>query len=535
MKCFRWFVRGKVEARVIAGLLSVVINCLLLVGCSGQVVDLTPVHVESAGDRAGEAVAENLTRRYSDKRANCGSTTSPAFLCTGVMLRVTKTSNNYDPWDHSEFSSTTDAVSFSYLRDDSNFFATPWRGANGFIFFPVLATPTDKYKLEVKCYFPLDGATFYRNAAGQFGCRDSIVTYPFPEVSKPCREQGIVTAEQWLEHFQNPDGKRRPNAYSCSFMVTSNLNAEAVRAFNEAIRVRAALISQTAFGEHNEFRIKAWPESDPKKIPIEAFFYVKGGVENAKIDQRKYFDRTGGVVVPIIHITLPDVYTGKATFEYLTSDQAVLPPLPDPDKIKPSVPKAYDAAGEHIRISDIYKDEGLDVEIPHYPDMAADHRLTVRWNGRVSYNSSSDEVGAPPGKRIVKVPRLEVMDNIGSTVEISYAVRETPGGVSLESERLTLHIDPQALNLPAPTIAGNSVSVRVVGPVGYQVRVRWSGSITRDTAWQNVDSNAGNVFLIPQGWFDENRGREVLINYSVGRTNGSEQMMFSHVLRLAVP
>ncbi|MHC8345824.1 hypothetical protein [Pseudomonas sp. RT6P73] len=480
-------------------------------------------------------MAENLTRRYNDKRANCGSATSPAFLCTGVMLRITKTSNNYDPWDHSDFSRTTDAVSFSYLRIDSNFSSTPWGRGNGFIFFPVLATPADRSKFEIKCYYPLDGATFYRTAAGQFGCRDSVITYPFPEASKPCREQGIITAEQWLAHYQKPSGSVRPNAYSCSFMVTSDLNAEAVTAFNEGIRLRAELIPQKAFIEHNEFRIKAWPETDPSKLPIEAFFYIGGGVDNAKIDQKKFFDRTGGLVSPIIRLTLPASYTGKSAFQYFPSDQAVLPEVPDPDRPKPSVPKAYDSAGEHLRISDIYNDDGLDVEVPHYPGMAATNTFMVRWNGRVRYNSSIVEVGTPPGKRTVRIPRLEVLDNIGLSVKVNYTVKEVPGGATLESEELTLHIDPQTLILPAPTISGNTVTVNFAGQTGYQVRVRWTGSITRNTEWQDVNPNVANIFAITQNWRDENRGRTVLINYSVKRTTGVSPLMFSHVLRLAIP
>jgi hypothetical protein len=56
-----------------------------------------------------------------------------------------------------------------------------------------------------------------------------------------------------------------------------------------------------------------------------AFFYISGGVANAKIDQRKYFDRTGGQVIPVIRLTLPANAQADATFEYFTGDQAVFP------------------------------------------------------------------------------------------------------------------------------------------------------------------------------------------------------------------
>lgn len=316
--------------------------------------------------------------------------------------------------------------------------------------------------------------------------------------------------------------------HSCAFMVESDLGAEAVSAFNQAIRVRS-LIPTVAFGDHNELRIKAWPENQPGVLPIQAFFYLGAGLANARIDQQKYYDRTGGMVVPIIRLTLPNTPSEDATFVYDVADQAVLPS----HKLRPGVPKTYNAAGDHLKMSDIYTDAHVDVEVPHYTGMHATDTIRVRWQGRVNYNSGVIEVGDPPGKRLIPIPRLEVVDNIGRSVEVGYSVKEKGVGETIESARLTLHIDPQAVHpLPAPSYSNSKVSVNYGGETGYTVRVRWVGVTTHDTESQDVTSGQANVFDIPSAWVSENSGKPVLINYSIVRKNSNEQRMFSQVLRV---
>jgi hypothetical protein len=119
----------------------------VLFGCATQLPSPPPdIQSSSSYERSGEETARKLTTAYHNTAANCGTPTTPAFLCSGVTLRITKTSNNYDPWDHSDFSRKTDAVSFSYLRADTKFVRTPWYGVNGLIFYPYLNAPAGKNK-----------------------------------------------------------------------------------------------------------------------------------------------------------------------------------------------------------------------------------------------------------------------------------------------------------------------------------------------------------------------------------------------------
>lgn len=501
-----------------------------LFSCAAH-LPLPPPNIQESNilEDYGESTARNLTEAYLNTATNCGTPTSPAFLCSGVTLRVTKTSPNYDPWDHSDFSRTTGAVSFSYLRADAKFPRMSWYGVNGLIFYPYLNAPAEKTQPEIVCFFPLDGDTFYRNAATQYGCRDSILPPRVFSDSIPCREQHITTAEQWVNHYRLENTYK--TAHSCSFLVTKDLGTEAVQAFNEAIRV-SKVIPTEAFQDHNELRIKTWPEGNPGVLPIQAFFYMDDGLGNARIDQRKYYDRTNGLVVPIIRMTLPGSASQNATFTYNAADQAV---LPSDKKIKPGIPKAYNTEGDRLRMSDIFYDTHLYVEIPHYQGMHATDTIRVRWQGRVNHNSEIITVGDPPGERLIAIPRMEVIDNIGRTVVVGYSVKATGNGETVESERLSLNIDPQAVHpLTAPIYSASKVTVGYIGQTGYSVVVRWTGVANHDTEAQNVNAGQTNVFNIPAAWISENRGKTVFINYSILRNNGGEQRMFSEVLRVEV-
>lgn len=49
--------------------------------------------VEAAGD-----VAHRLQDRYDDHRKDCGNKQSPAYLCSGLLIRSTKYSDSYFSW-----------------------------------------------------------------------------------------------------------------------------------------------------------------------------------------------------------------------------------------------------------------------------------------------------------------------------------------------------------------------------------------------------------------------------------------------------
>lgn len=485
----------------------------------------------------GDETAAALTRNYHNTAVNCGSATTPAFLCSGVVARTTN-SGNFDPWGHSEFSRSTGAVSFAYLRADAKFGGAPWgnnQARHGYIFFPNFQAPKGKLSPSIICYFPYDGATLYRSKPGARGCRDSITQFVYPQ-SKPCNEQNIFTAKAWLAHFRKVS---YGNPYSCSLMVNDALNEQAVANFNAGIQVRKNVELEVGgpnfnFKDHNELRIAAWPENNPSSLPIQAFFWITGSedLERSRTDQKKYHERTNGLFVPIVRVTLPSTPQSHFSFQYVSADQAITPVIAQSGLVGPTVPKTYNPpAGDHLSMTNIYRDDLLAVQLPTHADIAASDRVSVRWRGRVLYDSPPVPYGELPVNKQVQIPRVEVIDNIGLTVPVNYSVKKDGSDETLESAVLFLSIDAQALTLQAPSYSAGTVTVNSPAATGSTVRVRAVGETTLETANQTVTASKPNLFVLDPDWIANNKGRTVLINYSVFTTL-SPQWMFSRVLRV---
>lgn len=274
-----------------------------------------------ASNTAGLQTAERLTRRYHGTRPNCGANSKPAFLCTGIVLRATRalppSEYAYKP---NKEALITGSSSFDFLRSDSNNLVMSNHYTSGFIFYPVLDAPADKTKVQVLCYFPLDGNS---NARDQEGCG----TYAkYGAISSPCTDQGIKTAEQWFERFKadvNTDGKR------CSFDVRDALNNQAGLNFQEGLRAkRLANASYPAVRTPGSLKLENWQMAttkDARAVPLEAFIYLAGTSESAALAQarnsQQQYQRISGIRVPVIRLQLPATVNSNATFTFRPQDQ----------------------------------------------------------------------------------------------------------------------------------------------------------------------------------------------------------------------
>lgn len=294
----------------------------LVVACSPQEYMLSEPDV-----RDGASIAATLTGLYNDTAANCGTDSKPAFLCSGITLRATETNQSFFPWNPSPNSQTRGGVPFSWLRKDSNFSRAAFSYLNGFIFYPVLTKPSAKQKIEVLCYFPVDADSVKRPTLSGCGAHSS-----YPTNSGLCHEQTpkVDTAATWLTHFnqiQNTAGGIQQHAHQCAFDVRDKVNYHAGPNFLAGVNARKNL-GDADKRIQNEMMLATWAQNIPGQLPIMAFYYLGGtnqatGLANAKIDQKRFYDETKGQVVPIIKMTLPDTFTGTATFIYSASDQAV--------------------------------------------------------------------------------------------------------------------------------------------------------------------------------------------------------------------
>lgn len=272
---------------------------------------------------SGEQVAAELTTRYADVRSNCGADSKPAFLCAGLLVRGTKRSDNYDPWNPSPTSQINGGVSFAFIRSDYKVKRLAFNYSSGFIFAPILKRdgssniPVGKYLYQVLCFFPVDGVSDERPDGG-CGANPS-----YPAVSMSCELQNppITTGEQWYAHAkQHVSTKAR-----CSFNVRDSQNQLAGPRFIEGMKGgRGVSGDRLAFHTPNDTKIATWDQNIPAQLPIEAFIYIAStgavGLDEAQDYQRRYRSSTG-VTVPIIRVAMPQTLEETTSFTYQLSDQ----------------------------------------------------------------------------------------------------------------------------------------------------------------------------------------------------------------------
>ena len=127
---------------------------------------------DSYSNTRSNNIAEVLNDLYNSTTVTCDTIADPSFLCSGIILRATETNINFFPWNPSPNSQQRGGVSFSWLRQDSNFSRAAFSYQNGFIFYPERIRPSNKLKISALCYFPVDGDTV--NRPSQSGCGANI-------------------------------------------------------------------------------------------------------------------------------------------------------------------------------------------------------------------------------------------------------------------------------------------------------------------------------------------------------------------------
>jgi hypothetical protein len=287
--------------------ITLVIGCLLFSGA----LNAAPI---KSNDDIGKQTAASLQSRYITTVTDCGSASTPAFLCSGIVFRGTSPSNTYHSWNPSPESQQSGGVSFSYLRKDSKYSALAYNYSNGFIFYQIFGTPSDKIDIEILCSFPIDAATLSRKDAG-CGAHNE-----YPDDSGPCQQQGIYTAEQWYTHYTQP-GISNPRTYQCGFDVSDDLGAGSADAFYQSI-LAMSLIPTESIKTQNELRLATWAQDIPTTLPIQAFFYISNGLANAQYDQQDFYNQSG-IFIPIIALHLPASLSDDATFIYNPGDQVI--------------------------------------------------------------------------------------------------------------------------------------------------------------------------------------------------------------------
>lgn len=224
------------------------------------------------------------------------------------------------------------------------------------------------------------------------------------------------------------------------------------------------------------------------------------------------------------------------TVTYSVPGKGTSTPLPfrvEKADIHPGEPVIPKAPNGRLNVhNDFYRDEFLQVEVQAFPGMAKGQSIELEWAGPYFlWKSTAQEVDTPK-TLVFDVPRLEVIDAIGRSVQVRYLVNGTP------SPTLVLNIDSQGMEMPPPRFnpqpGRDSDAVSILSPdqqTGHTGRVRWQGVREYDTDERHLTRGKVEYFQIPRAYVEENRGKEVLVNYTIYRGN-DEQLRFSRVLRL---
>ncbi|CAH0320730.1 hypothetical protein SRABI06_05442 [Pseudomonas brassicacearum] len=292
----------------------IVLGLMLLLGCSTSQHQSQPLFGVSAALQTGEETAARMTRRYSETPSHCADLEEMAFKCSGVIFRGTEASPAFHAWNPAPNAYLRNGVSFSYLRADSKFKRLAYNYNHGFVLYPQNDQPADTVTIEVRCVFPLD-------AASELRATDACGSNPnFPQVSAPCQPQGVLTGEQWLQHFINKAQSRGTS--QCGFKVHEAMGMAAAQGFYEAVRAMG-LAGNLSFPVQNELILTPWAQDIGDRLPIEAFFYTPegdGGLAGAREDQEDFYKGTG-ILLPVIRMTLPATADANATFQFFSGEQ----------------------------------------------------------------------------------------------------------------------------------------------------------------------------------------------------------------------
>ncbi|MBV6752186.1 hypothetical protein KV580_17855 [Pseudomonas chlororaphis] len=321
----------------------------------------------------GDQVASRLNARYTNTAATCPDGRA-SYYCNGVLIRITDASSDFRAWNPSPGSIERNGVSFSYMRADVPLPRLAWSKHQGLI-MKELAAPT-AHPLELRCSYPYDGATFYRsNSCNQHSGA--------PNVSRPCDEQGITTAAQWLAYFNGLTSKHT----GCSF-------GPGPIPFDVSLQARA-LLSASYLNEQNEVIIADWGQNIPTQIPLEAFFYTLGStaLPAAQFFQHDYFEQTGNFL-PIVRVNLAPA-AGEPVFSYAPEDQ-----WGDLAQRPPRILQATeDGNGAELDLAQVTG--GATVRIESWPLIQVNQYVWLRLKGYKADGSEHDlTLWQAPGSRV---------------------------------------------------------------------------------------------------------------------------------------
>ncbi|MHC8340332.1 hypothetical protein [Pseudomonas sp. HLT2-19-2] len=251
---------------------------------------VTQVHAMS-----GQALVTDLNAKYMSNVAQC-SNGSPAYHCSGVLLRAVDYSTFFKFWDYGSNATTLGSVAFTYIRSDVGSTRLNGDRKSGFILKDQASALAAGKALNLRCIFPFPTESL--DVRADHGCGFAPKAEQLSADLANCAKLAVpaTTAAAWLKNFQEHQSLPKNQ---CSL---STVAAAQFKASLEAHK----LVGAAWTAKPTEVLIQTWDESKPEKLPIEAVFYeasTPAKLADAQKFQRDYYLETS-LYVPIVKINI---------------------------------------------------------------------------------------------------------------------------------------------------------------------------------------------------------------------------------------
>lgn len=211
---------------------------------------------------SGQALVTDLNARYNSNVAQCSNGT-PAYYCSGVLLRAVDQSTFFKFWDYGSKATILGSVAFTYIRSDVGSTTLNGNRKSGFILKDQTSALVDGKALNLRCIFPFPTESL--DSRAEHGCGFAPKTAQLNVDLANCAKLAVpaTTAVAWLKNFQE-HGSLPKNQCSLSTTVAAQFKAS-LEAHN--------MVNAAWTAKPTEVLIQTWDEKKPEKLPVEAVFY----------------------------------------------------------------------------------------------------------------------------------------------------------------------------------------------------------------------------------------------------------------------
>jgi hypothetical protein len=259
---------------------------------------------------SGQALVTDLNSKYTSGVAQCSNGT-PAYYCSGVLLRAVDYSTFFKFWDYGSAATKLGSVAFTYIRSDVGSTMLNGNRKSGFILKDQTSALAAGKALNLRCIFPFPTESL--DVRADHGCGFAPKVGQMNADLANCAKLAVpaTTADAWLKNFTEHSSLPK-NQCSLSTVVAAQFKASL-----EAHR----LVDAAWMAKPMEVLVETWDESKPEKLPIEAVFYEASApakLADAQKFQREYYLETS-LYVPIVKLNL--AAADKNIFSFSISDQ----------------------------------------------------------------------------------------------------------------------------------------------------------------------------------------------------------------------